>query len=360
MEHLPDNMLVNRGKKQDTYYYRTMVDGKRKKINLGHHLPTALKKASEIENTGNIKPKVLTLQFIWEEYSRSDKGLLQRPMNTQKEYLSTWNKVGAVLGSKNLEDIKTCHLNQYLERRSAKVRANREIAMVSILYNWARKFRGYTGENPCGKDRDIDFNPEPGRHKYITKWEYERVYAVADDVLRNALDLMLFTGQRVSDILDMKFSDIKRDVDLNETLMNGIPAAQILGIDKADTIHVTPSKTKRFNKSIDLIIEGELSIIIERIRKQNRENKINSMYLIWNKKGQRMSRYTLEDKFDRARTLAGFKPFDLQMRDLRKKNASNSTLADANLRLGHSTTTMTEYYRDNVMSVTVRPLAKLY
>jgi integrase len=357
---LPEKMLVNYGKKQDTFYYRTIVDGKRTKINLGHHYPTALKKVSEIESTGIANPKIFTLEYIWDEYSKSDKGLLPRPINTQKDYNYSWNKVGKVLGHLKLEDIKTYHLNQYLENRTAKVRANRELALLSILFNWAKKYRGYTGEIPFGKDKDIDYNDEKGRDKYITKWEYEKIYNEADDTLKNAMDLLLFTGQRVGDVLNFRFSDIKRNVDLSNTLMNGIPASHILGIEVADTLYVKPSKTERTNKKIELIVEGELKNVIDRITKQNKQHKIKSLYLLYNENGQKLSRYTLSDKFDRARKKAGFKPFDMQLRDLRRKNASNSSLDDANQRLGHSTTDMTRRYQNNVMSTVVRPILKLY
>lgn len=359
-ENMPEKMLVHRGKKQDTFYYRTIVNGKRKKINLGHHYPTALKKISEIEFTGIANPKIFTLQYIWGEYSTSEKGLLQRPPGTQEDYARAWNKVGALLGQLKLEDIKTYHLNQYLERRTAKVRANRELALVSILINWAIKYRGYTGDNPCSKNR-IEYNPEKGRSKYITKHEYEELYAIADDLIKNAMDLLLFTGQRPQDVVEFKFSDIKKDVDLRQVFMNGVPASEILGMDFADTIHVEPQKIKnRTNKKIDLVIEGELKNIIDRITKQNRMRRIPSLYLLCDEKGMKLERSSLSNRFHTVRKKAGYQPYELQLRDLRRKNSVFSTSEDAKERLGHSSTSMTEHYRNNVMSVLVRPIPKLY
>lgn len=360
-ENLPEKMLVNRGKKQDTYYYRIIVNGKRTKINLGHHLPTALQKIAEIEHTGIANPKIFTLQKVWDEYSESPKGLLARPPGTQEDYGRAWTKIGGSLGHMKLEDIKVYHLNQYMERRTAKVRANREIALISILINFAKKYRGYTGENPCNRDKGVERNPEKGRKKYITKWEYEQLYTIADDLMKNAMDLLLFTGQRVGDVVRFKFSDIKHDVDLRETFMNGVPASEILGIDIADTLYVEPEKVKeRTNKKIELIIEGELKNVIDRITKQNKQRKIPSLYLLCDEKGAKLQRSSLSNRFDTVRKKAGFNAYDMQLRDLRRKNAVYSTSEDAKDRLGHASTTMTDDYRNNVMSVLVRPIPKLY
>jgi integrase len=352
-------LLCNKGKKYDTYYYRITLDnGKRQKINLGHHLPTALAKIAEIEKTGNIKPKIMTLKYIWDEYCKSPKGLIQHPISTQKDYGFAWKKINSILGDLYLEDIQLYHLNQYVEKRTARVRANREIALISILFNFAKKYRGYVGVNHCSK---VDKNVEKGRGKYVTKSEYEIIYDYADKTLKNAMDLLLFTGQRVSDVLKIKVNDIKRNVDLTQhTMFNGIPTSKVLGVETADLLFIKPSKTERFNCKIELIIEGELDLIINRIMAQRQEDKVTSPYLLYNHLGKQLSRYTLSDKFNRYRAKAGFKPFEIQLRDLRRKNASNSTLEEAKARLGHSNSKTTENYRNNVMSVTVRPIERVY
>lgn len=359
-ENMPENMIVNRGKKQDTFYYRIYVNGKRTKLNLGHHYPTALKKITEIENTGIANPKIFNLEFIWDEYSHSEKGLLQRPPRTQEDYTRAWNKIGPLMGKLKLEDIKAYHLNQYLERRTAKVRANREIALISLLINWSIKYRGYTGKNPVSKNK-IEFNKEKGRSKYITKMEYEQLYTVADDLMKNAMDLLLFTGQRGGDVVRFKFSDIHRNVDLREVFLNGVPASEILGINFADTLYVEPEKVKnRTNKKINLVIEGELKNTIDRIVKQNKSRRIPSLYLLCDENSEPLRRSSLSNRFHTIRKKAGFDPYELQLRDLRRKNSVFSTSEDAKERLGHSSTSMTDRYRDNVMSVLVRPIPKLF
>jgi len=350
---MKDNLLVYKGKTKTTYYAQMYVNGVRKKINLGHDLPAALLQLRALEET-NGRPQVKTLRSIWEHYTKSDKGLLARPISTQKDYALCWRMIEGVMGDLKLESINPSHIKQYLGHRSAPVRANREKALISILFNHARNYCNYDGQNPT---LGIKSNPETGRTKYVEKWEYEQIYTCADTTLKNVMDLLLYTGQRVSDVLDFKVSDIRKNVDLTRIRMsNGIPTSDITGKDFADCLELCTNKTA---KKISIVIEGELETTINRIMEQRKKQVINSMYLICNHHGQRLSRHALTDKFKRARAKAGFKPYEIQLRDLRSKNASDDTLEAANTRLAHTTTTMTERYRNKVRSVTVRPLDKL-
>jgi len=353
MNTLPDKMMVNRGKKKDTYYLRsTDSKGNRTKIPLGHDYSEALSQYTELRNTGALIPK--TLSQIWESYKRSANGLLMREPNTQKDYERSWSKIAKTYGNYPLETIQTYHIRQYLDHRTAKVRANREIAVISILFNYARNYHGFNGINPCFK---IKRNKETGRKKYIEKWEYEKIYSCADQSLRNILDMMLYTGQRVSDVMDFKYSDIKRNVDLSNIYMHD----QTLASDKcsqiyADILHCKNDKTKN---PVDLIITGEFKLIMDRILNARKESKISSLYLLPNDKGGRMSRDTLAGKFKLARSKAGYRAFEIQMRDLRHKSATDDSLTSANVRLAHTTIGMTEKYRNNVRRILAMPLEKL-
>ncbi|MDD0930508.1 integrase, partial [Xylella fastidiosa subsp. multiplex] len=89
---------------------------------------------------------------------------------------------------------------QYLDWRTSKVSANREVALFSHLWNWARS-KGITDlPNPCG---GIRRNKERGRDVYIDDTTYRAVYQAADQTLRDAMDLAYLTGQRVSDVVNM-------------------------------------------------------------------------------------------------------------------------------------------------------------
>lgn len=96
-----------------------------------------------------------------------------------------------------LETIEPLHVRQYLTwRKSARVRANREKALLSAIWNYARD-KGYTSlANPCA---GIKGNKETGRDMYVEDALFKRVHDKADIGLRDAMDLAYLTGQRVTD-----------------------------------------------------------------------------------------------------------------------------------------------------------------
>ncbi len=98
------------------------------------------------------------------------------------------------------EGIKPVHVRKYLDWRKSKVIANREVSLLSHIWNWARG-KGITDlPNPC---EGIRRNKEKGRDVYVEDATYQAVYAHADQTLRDAMDLAYLTGQRVADVWSM-------------------------------------------------------------------------------------------------------------------------------------------------------------
>jgi len=88
--------------------------------------------------------------------------------------------------------------------KTAKVRANREKAPLSSIWNFARE-SGYTSlANPCA---GINGFKETGRDVYVEAELLAKVYAKTDQPLRDTLDLFYLTGQRVTDTLQQGQSD---------------------------------------------------------------------------------------------------------------------------------------------------------
>lgn len=351
MSHI--KLLTYKGKNKNTYYGRTNEGGKRKKIPLGHDLAIALQKIREIESTGSILPTKLS--HIWDKYSKDYRdGLLARPVSTQKDYERCWKMISSVLADIDLEAIKPSHIKQYMKNRTGRVRANREKALISILFNYAIEYCEYDGLNPTFGLKGFK---EKGRDRYIQKWEYEEIYAASSQLLKDTLDLLLYTGQRPSDILDIKFSDIKLHCDISDiNLYDNSPVSQQIGSTYAHTIAVQTNKTK---KKIEIIVAGDFAPIFDRIIERYKERKVKSIYLISDNKGQKLTIHQLEHHFKKARTKAGYKAYDIQMRDLRSKNACDSTGEEANIRLAHTTQAMTDKYRNKVRSVFVPTLRKI-
>src|SRR5690606_28117223 len=109
-----------------------------------------------------------------------------------------------------LDAIEPVHVRGYLNWRTEDgtgyIRANREKALFSHIWNFARD-KGYTAKpNPC---QGIKGFREEGRDVYMEDVEYRRVWEAADVCLRDAMDLAYLTGQRPSDTLRMSEMDLR-------------------------------------------------------------------------------------------------------------------------------------------------------
>nr|WP_315431682.1 hypothetical protein [uncultured Albidiferax sp.] len=86
------------------------------------------------------------------------------------------------------------------------MRANREKARFSHIFNKAREW-GYTASpNPC---QGVKGFRETGRSRYVTDAEFDQVKVHAHATVIDAMYLALLTGQRPTDVLNLKHADIR-------------------------------------------------------------------------------------------------------------------------------------------------------
>jgi integrase len=230
-----------------------------------------------------------------------------------------------VFGHVPIDAILPMHVRRYLDLRGqvARVRANREKALFSHIYNKAREW-GYTSlQNPCQGGRGFK---ETGRSRYVTDEEFEAVKARAHFTVVDAMDLALLTGQRPADVLKIRCTDIR----------NG-------------ALWIVQNKT---GARIGIEITGELAAVIARISGHPR--RAISPYLIQDENGQPLTYFALRSRFDKARELAGV---SFQFRDLRAKAATDTgDLAHSQKLLAHKNRDMTEHYVRSRAGERVRPL----
>lgn len=303
------------------FYYYDTGSKPRKEIPLGNDYAIAVKKWAELQI--DAKPRhqeIITFRYVAERYTRDV--IPTKAPNTQRDNIKelAWLYKFFDNPPVPLHKIQPINIRQYLDWRG-KIRANREKALFSHIWNKAREW-GYTSlQNPCAGIKGFK---ETGRKNvYIEDSMFDAVYGKASQPLRDAMDLAYLTGQRPSDVLKMTEHDIQ---------------------DGAITI--TQNKT---GMRLRISIEGELYILMQRITARKTNHKIHSLALIVDDSGQRLTACALRGHFDRARESAGINKEEFQFRDLRGKAATDKTefsgdIRQAQKQLGHTTITMTEHY----------------
>lgn len=304
------------------YYYVT-TDSPRKWRKLHADLAIAKRMWAEIEGE-QVNPLDYTFHGIAARY-RKDVIPTKAPQ-TQRDNERELQKLEAVFGSMPIDAIKPHHIKRYLEERgkTAKVRANREKALFSHVFNYAREHGFTDSPNPCA---GVKGHRETGRDKYIEDAEYLAVWNCADYTIQDAMDLAYLTGQRPADLLKLNRSDIRDGM-----------------------LWFTQNKT---GKKLRIEIVGELKLLIDRILSREHSKKGGDA-LLQDGNGQRLTTGALRSRFDKAREIAGV---DFQFRDIRAKAATDTEdLTRAQRLLGHKTRTMTEHYTRNRKGDKVSPL----
>lgn len=213
------------------------------------------------------------------------------------------------------------------------VSANREKALLSHIWNFARE-KGLTSKsNPCA---GIKGHKEEGRDVYIEDDVYRVVHDAAEPPLKDALDLAYLIGQRPADVLKLTRADIKEGA-----------------------LWLRQNKTKQ---KLRIAIEGELAALLERMG----QRKVMGLSLINMPDGTPMTKFMMRGAMDRARAAATVARPDLaarikefQFRDLRAKAATDKDesagMTAAQEQLGHTTPTMTRQYVRHRKGKLVKP-----
>jgi integrase len=328
-KNLPAGMRA-RHRPSGTYYYLDTGEKPRREIPLGSDYVAAVQKWAEL--TASKAAAKLTFKNVADRYIRDV--LPQKAPATRKDNLRELAKLLEFFEGATLEDIEPIHVRQFIDWRgqTAKIRANREKALFSHIWNFARD-KGITAmPNPAA---GIKGNPESGRDAYIEDAIYAAVWDAAEEQLRDAMDLAYLTGQRPADVLKLSPSDIQ-----DRELM------------------VVQNKTGR---RLRIAVEGELAAVIDRIK----AGKVAGMTLV-SRQGKAVTKSALRGAFDRARDEAVKKHPELeakirafQFRDLRAKAGTDTEelrgMAAAKDQLGHSSEVMTAHYVRHRRGKLVKP-----
>lgn len=311
------------GKVWTAYYYRTQ-DGK--DIPLGTDINLARLKWADLE-AKSVPVEMKLLCHIFDRYR--DTIIPRKSPRSQSDNLKELKFLRAVFDSAPIDAITPAMIAGYRDARKGKVRANREIALFSHIFNTAREWGLTERANPC---QGVRKNKEKPRDYYATDQVWDAVYSKASQDLKDAMDMAYLTGQRPADVRLMRRDDVQ-----------------------GKYLLVTQQKTSK-RLRIQLETDGacnQLGQLVDRLISAQASG--NSPYFFVTMRGQRMSSRTLNARWDDARKAAiaaamegGDKGLagrlaEFQFRDIRPKAASEIIdIADASTLLGHSKQEMTE------------------
>ena len=329
--NLPPRMRVKISSSGKKFYYHDLGGTPRRWVSLGSEFVEALRKYAEAEE-GNLEHvSTVTFRHVAERYIKEV--IPQKAHRTQLDNMTELSRLYKFFDvpPAPINEVRPIHIRQYLTwRREAPVRANRELALFSHIYNKAREW-GYTdNSNPCV---GIKKNKELGRTNYVDDATYKLVWDAADQPLRDALDLAYLTGQRPADVLKMDSLDIQ-----------------------SGELSVRQNKTSTL---VRIRIEGDLATLIDRIKNRKNDLKDCSTRLIINENGRSLSYQAFLSRFTKARNAAGVSLLAFQFKDLRAKAGTDKEqskgLAAAKDQLGHANESMTKHYVRNRLGKLVDP-----
>lgn len=321
---------VKRGKAGQcwvSYWYDMRGTGE-PDVKLGTDRDAALKRWDELHNE---RPRIAgTLE---EAFRAWEKEVLPAYVSaeTRKGYARNLKRLRVAWADATWDGVTLVGLKGYLKKRSAKTQGNRELAVLSIIWNWART-EGYT-DLPWpahGMERSRWKNAEGARDVEVSDVAFDAIYRHAGPALRDALDLATATGMRIKDCLKVLLSDIRGDVLLLQAGKTG--------------------KRTEFVIAQSDVLPG----LIER----RRASKALHLYLLTSERGKPLSLRALQERFTKAREEAAKEcpeAAEVWLRDMRKRAAQLAGDVDeASALLQHSSTAVTRRHYRN--SDRVRPV----
>lgn len=329
------------GKVWTGYYYNGRdADGNRVEIPLGPDLDEAKIEWARLDRKATPKPAHL-MGRLFDDYE--SKVIPTLKPGTQSDYLKGLKQLRNAFESAPIEAITPQVIAQYRDARTAKVRANREIALLSTMFTFAREWGLTDKANPCFGLRR---NKETPRDYYAGDVVWNAVYGQAPQELRDAMDLAYLTGQRPADVLKASATDLN-----NGFLMVGQGKTE-----------------KRLRiRLYDGDRETDLCTFINGLLDRRIQAGTKTSILITNQAGLRMSYSMLRNRWDEARDQAATRAANegdvelaitirkFQFRDIRPKAASEiEDIGHASRLLGHSTQDMTKKVYRRVGEI-VRP-----
>lgn len=306
--------------KRDGYYYRDL-NRRETKVAAADDLPKALIEWAQREGV-RLNPDAVTFAAVAGKFR--EQYVPTKAAKTRRDYLRQLDNLVGVFGASALDSVTPADVAEYRRIRSAKAatQANRELALLSKMWNWARE-HGYTTQpNPC---QGVSRNRERGRDVYMSDAVYSAILLAGDQSVKDAMRIGRLTGADIGVILKATTRQIEGDA---------------LRMQRTKT-----GSAVRFRLRDEAGAPNELGLLLDELR--TRRRIATSIYLVQDDTGQAVPYNTFVKRFARARASAGVEPC-YQFRDIRPKVATDlDDIERAQATLGHKqiATTQRHYIR---------------
>ena len=343
------------GKRWVAYYHVVKAQGKVKWTSLGSDRVEALRKWADLEKrpapseTGTFNS--IAQQFMaWFKKEVEDGRNAQRTYEDREVYVK---HLAPVFGDKPLEAIESKTVRMYIDRRSAKISAKKEMRFLSVMWNWAKERGLVRKSNPVA---GVRMPKETGRSIEVQPHEYWLVWECGDQMVKDTLELAARLGTRPAEVFSIEWRNVSLDTD---------PV----------TVKIWQSKVRGWR-----VVEADddLVALLNRI-KGDREQPRG--HVLTDDSGDKLKATgTFRRRFDVARDLAEVKAKEMgvefqrfQHRDIRPMAGISTLQAEgmdaARRLLGHTTERQTAHYTTKRIGTvgksapvrsTSNPIEKLY
>ena len=302
------------GKVWTGYYF--CAPGQKSEIPLGTNFEYAVKEWDRLRN--HIPSIKGSLAEAFERFERDV--LPTKGAANARDYKQHLKMLRLVFDPAGWATVNRPLLQRYLDNRKAKPQGVKEVKLLGYVWEFAKNWGMTQRDNPI---RGWRIGTALVREVEVTDEAFDALYAEADQVVRDVMDLMTATGIRLGDVLKVQITDVRGDV-----------------------LRVRANKTAKVS---EFVIAGSVleRLIADRLK---RKKDILHFKLLTTEAGKEVTPATLRKRWDKARARAALKLPEVAMlflRDMRKRAANlSATDDDAARLLQHSNKAITNtHYR---------------
>jgi len=265
--------------------------------------------------------EIPTLNEFASEYIKHGRDVLKK--RSWKRDIYGLRKFRELFGNRLLSEITARDVDDFKKFRLKDVSAstvNRELQCIRSLFNLAKRWNRFFGNNPVSEARLIQVNNQ--KERILSNDEEDRLLALSNPHLKPILITALNTGMRKNEILTLKWSNIDQDTGVI-------------------TLEHTNTKTKRTRRI-------PINSILRKLLLEQRLKSGGNDYVFLGPSGNAYRRHdSIKGSFERTCKNAGIE--GLRFHDLRHTAATRMVEAGASIVavskiLGHSDIKMTMRY----------------